>query len=236
MLEILYQDEDLVAINKPHGMLVHRSRIAADVHVFALQTLKDQLEQMVYPAHRIDRKTGGVLLFALTKEMDRSLQMAFAQNKIKKEYLALVRGFTNSQGQIDYPVKKENGVSQDALTNYQTLRTAEIDLPFGGHASSRYSLVLAKPETGRMHQLRKHFAHIAHPIIGDRPHGCNKQNKLWKETFKHDTMLLHARSLQFTHPVTQEDLLIEALPQPEFIRAMDILGIDHSGFSTDHSA
>lgn len=228
MLEVVYQDDDIVAVNKPHGMLVHRSRIAADVEVFALQTLKEQLGQMVYPAHRIDRKTGGVLLFARHKEMDRSLQMAFSENKIKKGYLALVRGYTDDQGQIDYALKKENGVMQEALTYYHTLKQAEIQLPFSGHPTSRYSLVLARPQTGRMHQLRKHFAHISHPIIGDRPHGCNKQNKLWKENFKHDTMLLHAQSLAFTHPVTQEELVIQASPQPEFIRAMNILAIDPS--------
>src|SRR5690606_41707491 len=97
MLQILYQDDDIIAVNKPHGMLVHRSPIAADVEVFALQTLKEQLGHMVYPAHRIDRKTGGVLLFARRKELDRDLQMLFAENKIEKQYWALVRGFTSDQ-------------------------------------------------------------------------------------------------------------------------------------------
>lgn len=226
MLEILYQDADLVAVNKPHGMLVHRSPIAADVSEFALQTLKEQLGHMVYPAHRIDRKTGGVLLFALHKEMDRSLQMMFAENRMQKQYLALLRGLTTPEGCIDYPLKKENGVVQQALTNYRTLAHAEIPLPLGKHPTSRYSLVVAQPETGRMHQLRKHFAHISHPIIGDRPHGCNKQNKLWKQTFQHDTMLLHAWSLRFTHPVTQKELFIQANPQPEFMRALAIAGLD----------
>ncbi|HIY74662.1 MAG TPA: pseudouridylate synthase [Candidatus Sphingobacterium stercorigallinarum] len=225
MLQILYQDDDIIAVNKPHGMLVHRSPIAADVEVFALQTLKEQLGHMVYPAHRIDRKTGGVLLFARRKELDRDLQMLFAENKIEKQYWALVRGFTSDHGKIDYPLKKENGVLQEALTYYETIQRAEIDLPFGKHRTSRYSLVVAKPQTGRMHQLRRHFAHISHPIIGDRPHGCNKQNKLWKETFSHDTMLLHARSLSFMHPATQQRIYIEASVLPEFSRALDLLNM-----------
>ncbi|MBV2227147.1 MAG: pseudouridylate synthase [Sphingobacterium mizutaii] len=225
MLEILFEDEDFVAINKPHGLLVHKSSIAADTSEFALQLLRDQIGKKVYPAHRLDRKTAGVLLFSLNKEMDSAIQTAFSQNLIKKEYLAVLRGHTDPEGTINYPLKKENGTIQEALTHYQTLATTEIDLPFGKFPTSRYSLVLAKPETGRMHQLRRHFAHIFHPIIGDRPHGCNKQNKLWKDTFQHDTMLLHAKSLAFSHPKTQENILIQAQIQPEFKRALGILNI-----------
>lgn len=225
MLEILFEDEDFVAINKPHGLLVHKSSIAADTSEFALQILRDQIGKKVYPAHRLDRKTAGVLLFSLNKEMDSAIQTAFSQNLIKKEYLAVLRGHTDPEGTIDYPLKKENGTIQEALTHYQTLATTEIDLPFGKFPTSRYSLVLAKPETGRMHQLRRHFAHIFHPIIGDRPHGCNKQNKLWKDTFQHDTMLLHAKSLAFSHPKTQENIFIQAQIQPEFERALGILNI-----------
>lgn len=225
MLEILFENEDFVAINKPHGLLVHKSSIAADTSEFALQILRDQIGKKVYPAHRLDRKTAGVLLFSLNKEMDSAIQTAFSQNLIKKEYLAVLRGHTDPEGTIDYPLKKENGTIQEALTHYQTLVTTEIDLPFGKFPTSRYSLVLAKPETGRMHQLRRHFAHIFHPIIGDRPHGCNKQNKLWKDTFQHDTMLLHAKSLAFSHPKTQENIFIQAQIQPEFERALGILNI-----------
>lgn len=226
MLEILFEDEDLIAINKPHGLLVHKSSIAADTSEFALQLLRDQIGKKVYPAHRLDRKTAGVLLFSLNKEMDSAIQTAFSQNLIKKEYLAVLRGHTEPEGTVDYPLKKENGTIQEALTHYKTLAKTEIDLPFGKFLTSRYSLVLAEPQTGRMHQLRKHFAHIFHPIIGDRPHGCNKQNKLWKDTFEHDTMLLHAKKIQFKHPRNQEDIIVEANVQPEFQRALDLLNIN----------
>ncbi len=226
MLEILFEDEDLIAINKPHGLLVHKSSIAADTSEFALQLLRDQIGKKVYPAHRLDRKTAGVLLFSLNKEMDSAIQTAFSQNLIKKEYLAVLRGHTEPEGTIDYPLKKENGTIQEALTHYKTLAQTEIDLPFGKFQTSRYSLVLAEPQTGRMHQLRRHFAHIFHPIIGDRPHGCNKQNKLWKDTFEHDTMLLHAKKIQFKHPINQQDIIIEANIQPEFQRALNLLNIN----------
>lgn len=224
MLDILFRDEYLIAINKPHGLLVHRSPIAADVEEFALQLLRDQIGQKVNPVHRLDRKTSGALLFAFDKKTEIEMQKQFAENKVKKVYLAIVRGHTDENGTIDYPLRKENGTFQDAFTTYQTLNQAELDVPFGKHLTSRYSLIEAAPATGRMHQLRKHFAHIFHPIIGDRTHGCNKQNKLFKEKWEMDTMLLHAQSLTFAHPVTQEIIIIQAPLQQEFVRVMKLMG------------
>jgi len=223
MLSILYQDEYLIGINKPHGLLVHRSSIAADAEEFALQLLRDQLNRHVYPAHRLDRKTGGVLLFALDKATEIAMQQQFAANEVHKTYLAIVRGHTPDSGEIDYPLRKDNGTLQDAFTAYTTLAKAELPVALGKHSTSRYSLVQAKPTTGRMHQLRKHFSHIFHPIIGDRTHGCNKQNKLFTETWEMNTMLLHAKNLQFNHPVTKQVITIEATIQPEFQRMMNLM-------------
>jgi tRNA pseudouridine65 synthase len=223
MLSIVYRDEHLIAINKPHGLLVHRSSIAADAVEFALQLLRDQISQAVNPVHRLDRKTGGVLLFAFNKEVEIAMQKQFSQNLVHKKYLAIVRGHTPDEQHIDYPLRKENGTLQDACTAYRTLKRAELDVPFGKHQTSRYSLVEAAPETGRMHQLRKHFSHIFHPIIGDRTHGCNKQNKLFKEKWAMDTMLLHASSLSFIHPVTGEGVYIQAPLQPAFQQTMDLM-------------
>lgn len=224
MLTILYQDDHLIAINKPHGLLVHRSSIAADVEEFALQMLRDQIDQHVFPAHRLDRKTGGVLLFALDKITEVAMQQQFAANMVHKSYLAIVRGHTPDSGEIDYALRKENGTLQDAFTAYTTLARCELPVALGKHPTSRYSLVLAKPTTGRMHQLRKHFSHIFHPIIGDRTHGCNKQNKLFTETWEMSTMLLHALTLEFNHPLSGEQVKIEAALQPEFLRMMDLMG------------
>ncbi|MCW8310992.1 pseudouridine synthase [Sphingobacterium thalpophilum] len=224
-LEILYQDDVIVAINKPHGLLVHRSSIARDTSEFALQLLRDQLGQTVYPAHRLDRKTGGVLLFSLNKETDQYLQKSFQEHQIDKKYLAILRGFAPTDGVIDYPLKKENGTLQDAKTTFRLLANSELPVPFGKFPTSRYSLVEANPLTGRMHQLRRHFAHIFYPIIGDRPHGCNKQNKFWKETYQMDTMLLHASQLTFKHPLSNHMIHIKAPLQADFQRVLDILDI-----------
>lgn len=224
MLEIIYQDEDLVAINKPHGLLVHRSSIANDAKEFALQLLKEQIGRYVSPVHRLDRKTSGLLLFALNKDVERQMHQKFMNGEIHKEYLAIVRGYAPDEQEIDYPLAKENGTMQEAFTKFVTLQRAELAIPLGKHPTSRYSLVEATPTTGRMHQLRRHFAHIFYPIIGDRKHGCNKQNRFFKEQWGMTTMLLHASNLKFTHPVTNEEIDISAPVQTEFRRVMDLMG------------
>ncbi len=233
LLDIIFRDDDLIAINKPHGLLVHRSPIAADAKEFALQLLRDQLDRRVFPVHRLDRKTGGVLLFALSKDVEKLMQQQFQENLVEKKYLAIVRGHTPGEQEIDYPLRKENGTLQEALTKYKTLAQAELDVPLGNHPTSRYSLVEANPATGRMHQLRKHFAHIFHPIIGDRTHGCNKQNKLFKERWGLNTMLLHAAQLSFVHPVTNMPVHIEAPMQEEFLRMMKIMEWEENAFNSN---
>ena len=222
-LPVVYQSPDLVAINKPHGLLVHRSPIASDASEFAVQLLRDQLGQRVYPVHRLDRKTGGVLLFALTEAMNSAMQIQFAEGSVHKTYIAIVRGYTPDEQTIDYPLRRDDGLVQDAVTHLKTIQRTEVPLPSGKHATSRYSLVELTPTTGRMHQLRKHMAHILHPIIGDRPHGCNKQNKLFKENFGMNTMLLHAQQIEFDYPQTLERIVISAPWQDEFGRMMRAL-------------
>ena len=230
MLPILFQDEYLVAINKPHGLLVHRSPIAGDVHEFAVQILRNQLNQKVFPVHRLDRKTSGVLLFALDDPTNRAMQIQFAEGAVTKTYLAIVRGYTENVFEIDYPLRRDDerggGVIQDAFTRGRTLARTEVDIPLGKHASSRYSLVELTPTTGRMHQLRKHMAHIFHPIIGDRPHGCNKQNRMFKEKFEMHSMLLHAKEIEFQHPVSKLPQTIAAPVSDEFQRMLDTLDLN----------
>jgi tRNA pseudouridine65 synthase len=225
ILDIVYRDQYLAAINKPHGLLVHRSPIAKDADRFAVQLLRDQVGHQVFPVHRLDRKTGGVLLFALTPGMHGILSGLFRDSKVKKTYLAIVRGHTEDCGTIDYPLRNERGKVQEAVTHYTTLSRTEIPYALENHPTQRYSLVEARPETGRMHQLRKHFSHIFHPIIGDRPHGCNKQNRFFKTQFSMDTLLLHALRLEFTHPEGGQQVKISAPLQAEFERMLEVLGV-----------
>ncbi len=226
-LEIIYRDDNLIAINKPHGLLVHRSEYSGIADEYAVQKLRNQLGQRVHPCHRIDRKTGGVLLFSLNSEYNSLMQQQFATNEIKKKYLAIVRGFTEDSGIIDYPLTNDSGKTQEAITEYKTLQRAELNIPFGKFETSRYSLVEVFPQTGRMHQIRKHFAHILHPIIGDRPHGCNKQNRMFKEKFNMTTMMLHAQEISFKYPATNEEIKIQADLQSEFQRMIQMMGWEY---------
>lgn len=227
-LEIIYDDGQLIAINKPHGLLVHTTNAAAGETINALRLLRNQTGQRVFPAHRLDRKTAGVLLFAFDKSINSQMQQQFMNHEVAKTYHAVVRGYTGDSGTIDYPVADRNGMLKDAITLYRTLERIEIPVVYGKFQTSRYSLVEIKPLTGRLHQIRKHFAHILHPIIGDRPHGCNKQNRFFLEKWNHSDMLLHARSLQLRHPSTNSTIEIVAGYQQNFMRIMEILGLNRT--------
>ena len=225
-LQILYQDEYLVAVNKPYGYLTHKSAIDPYAKEIVLQTLRDQIQQSVYPAHRLDRKTTGVLLFALNPVVHQTLAKGFQEGEMLKRYWAVVRGFVPEAGTIDYPLMNDNGKLQQAVSHYIPLQQTEMPWPLGKHPTSRYTLLELTPETGRMHQLRRHLSHVFHPIIGDRPHGCNKQNRFFKEQWQYSEMLLHARHLAFRHPIHQEATIrIDAPLFSEYERMLAILSI-----------
>ncbi len=225
-LPIIYRDEHLVIINKPHGLLVHRSPIAADVTEFALQKLRDQIDQKVYLVHRLDRKTSGVLVFALSPQVNSILGKDFRDRKVYKTYKAIVRGWIlEDEGTIDYDLKNEKGTTQSAVTRYRCMSRIELPVPYDRYQTSRYTIVELYPETGRMHQIRRHLNHIRYPIIGDRPYGCSKQNKLWKEKWQMTSMMLHAHKLRFVHPITKIEMEIVADMSNEMRRVISIL--DH---------
>ena len=221
MLEILYQDEVLVAVNKPAGMLVHRSWLDRHETQFVMQTLRDQIGQRVYPIHRLDRPTSGVLLFALNSEIANLLCLQFEQKQIEKQYLAVVRGYVTGHGEIDYPLKVQldkiadkfsqpDKAPQSAVTFYEGLQTVEMPYGVGRYATSRYSLVRLIPQTGRKHQLRRHMKHIFHPILGDTQYGDLHQNRALMEHTGCARLLLHAEKLTFVHPLTQRPMTIQA--------------------------
>ena len=214
-LPILFQDAQYVAINKPNGLLVHRTRMAEENKTFALQLLRDQLGKRVYPLHRLDRPTSGVLLFGLSKESAQLLMPSFEERQVEKTYLAIVRGFVKEQETIEYALKEEKYKEpQYALTTYKRIADIELPIPVGRYQTARYSLVEAKPYTGRMHQIRKHFAHISHYIVGDKKHGDWRHNKMFAENLDTPYLLLHAYSLLFKHPDTNQMMHIEA-PIPD---------------------
>ena len=220
-LEILYQDEYLVAINKPSGLLVHKSPIDKHETQFALQLVRDQIGQYVYPIHRLDKPTSGVLLFALNAQMAQTMSLLFRSSKVHKEYIAVVRGFTEDESLIDYPLKqmldtkeqKKKGITkevQEAQTAYERLATVELPFPVSRYPVARYSLVKLFPKTGRKHQLRRHMKHIFHPIVGDTKHGRGEHNTLFREKYECHRLLLHSNRVSFNHPIRKEKLVIDA--------------------------
>jgi tRNA pseudouridine65 synthase len=225
MLEIIYEDDVLIAINKPHGLFVHRTKLDKEATEFAIQLLRDMIGQRVYPAHRLDRKTAGVLLFTKDQASQSLMNAMFRNKEVHKTYLAIVRGYTDDAGTIDYPLISEKGTEQDAITHFKTLSRGEIPVSSGKFPTSRYSLVEVNPETGRMHQIRRHMSHIFHPIIADRPHGCNKQNRFFLQQFEMDTMMLHASEVRFIHPLSGKALHIQANIHDEFTRMLQTLNL-----------
>jgi tRNA pseudouridine65 synthase len=223
VLEIIYEDAHYVAINKPNGLLVHRTRIAEEKKEFALQLLRDQLGYRLYTVHRLDRGTSGVLLFAKTVEAAAPVMKAFEEREPEKTYFAIVRGYAPEADTIDNPIRPDKDhqhkAPQDAVTHYSRLATVELPIPVGRYPASRYSLVRIKPQTGRMHQIRKHFAHIRHYIVGDKRHGDWRHNKMFLEELQSQYLLLHAVELQFRHPFTGEMLSIKA-QMPENLRRL----------------
>ncbi|MGB5452178.1 MAG: pseudouridine synthase [Sedimenticolaceae bacterium] len=212
-LEILYRDRHYVAIDKPPGLLVHRSPISRD-RIFALQTLRDQLGQRVYPVHRLDRATSGVLIFGLSAESARRLAEQFEARLVDKVYLAVARGWVDESGLIDHPVADDegNGVAQAARTQYRRVATIELPFAVDRYPSARYSLVSVTPETGRRQQIRKHFKHISHHLIGDTTHGNGKHNHLFRSRYGIHRLLLMSRHLGFIHPYEETRVMITAKP------------------------
>ncbi len=233
-LPILYQDEHLVAVHKPSGLLVHRSPIDRQETRFALQTVRNQLGRHVYGVHRLDKGTSGILLFALSPEAGRTLSQAFEAQQVDKRYLAVVRGWPDAQGEIDYPLSRQPderepgpvtpAPPQSAHSSYQRLATVELPVAVERYPSSRYALLALTPHTGRRHQLRRHLKHISHPIIGDATHGRGRHNRMFAERFAVNRLLLAATGLRLPHPVSGETLTLHCPPSAEFLYVLTELG------------
>ncbi len=219
MIEILYQDDALIAVNKPAGLAVHRSKMVGNAEEFLIDRLREKLGGNVYLAHRLDRATSGVLLIARSSEMAAALGEQFMGRSVRKQYLAVVRGWPEpEEALIDYalPGSRETGPRREASTRYQRLATIEVPIELGRYPQQRYALVQAEPLTGRFRQIRKHLAHIHHPVIGDCQHGRGDHNRLYKQYFGCHRMLLHARRLQFAHPLDGRPMVIDAALDREY--------------------
>ena len=211
-LRILYRDDRIVAVHKPSGMYTHRNEWTRPEDSIALQTLRDQLGCYVYPVHRLDRATSGVLLFALDAEMARDLGAMFAERRVQKTYFAVVRGYTADTGEVDHAINDPVRGLQSALTLYMTLARVELSVAVGRYPTARYSLVQLLPRTGRRHQLRRHLRDLNHPIVGDTQHGDRYHNHFFRDELKIPGLLLCAAGLKLEHPFGGEGLRVTTAP------------------------
>lgn len=234
-LSLCYRDAQLVVIDKPPGLLVHRTALDRHETRFAVQLLRDQIGQRVTPVHRLDRGTSGVLVFALDAETTRTLSAEFATQRVHKTYLAVVRGWPAEQGTIDHPLQRQpddaewqdaraENRPQEAVTHWRRLATVELPLANDRHPTSRYALLELTPETGRRHQIRRHLKHIAHPIIGDATYGKGAHNRAFAAHTGCARLLLHCAGMRFTHPATGDALHMTAPLSGDFQQLLHTLG------------
>ena len=234
-LPIIYRDEQLIAINKPAGLLVHRTVLDRRETRFAVQLLRDQIGQHVHPVHRLDRGTSGVLLFALDRAIGRDLSAQFEAQQVAKTYLAIVRGHPPEGGRIDHALTRQYddyefrnpasvAAAQDAITDFRRLAVTELAQRVDRYPTSRYALLELSPLTGRRHQLRRHLKHLAHPIIGDATYGKGRHNRLFQELFGSHRLLLACLEMRLAHPVSGLPLTLRAPLAADFVDVIDKLG------------
>lgn len=209
VLDLIYEDEFVIAVNKPNNVLVHHAKHSRNVadELSLLQLIENQFNLKVYPIHRLDRKTSGIILLAKQKEFVSKFQELFTENAIQKTYYGIVRGFSPETKTIDSPVKgRDAKTHKEALTLLKTLNNITLEIPVKPYDTSRYSLVELSPKTGRMHQLRVHMNKISHPLIGDPKYGDKNHNLMFEDELHCDKLFLHAGKLDFQHPFSQENL------------------------------
>ena len=235
-MTVLYRDDAVVAVSKPAGLLVHRTGLDAGETQFALQRVRDQIGQPVWPVHRLDKGTSGVLLMALNPVAAAALGQAFEQvGTVRKRYVAWVRGWpAQDQWVVDHPLRRiDDGLrpgagtagtggrarpapAQAAVTRMATLARAQLPLPYADHPSTRVALLALEPLTGRRHQLRRHLKHVAHPLLGDATHGKGPLNRAVAAHLGLGRLWLHAQVLEVPHPVTGQPLRLTDPPGPEW--------------------
>ena len=221
-LHVLHADAAIVAIDKPAGLLVHRSSLDAHETRSAAELLRAQLGVPVWLLHRLDKATSGVLAFGLDAQTASALGEGFVSGLVRKRYLALVRGWPPAEGEIDYALARDPELPSagqprlPAVTRYRTRTRFEWPFPDGRHATSRYALVEVEPLSGRRHQIRRHFKHIAHPLVGDTTHGKGAHNRAVAQWLVATRLWLHATRIELPASARGPALVIESAPGVEW--------------------
>ncbi len=200
-VHICYTDDHFVVVNKPSGILVHKTNMDINEKVTLMQILEEQLGRRVYPVHRLDKGTSGTNIFSFDSETSDYFRRAFIEKHIEKTYYAICRGWLEEEVLVDHPVYTSTLINKaEAITRITPIATTEIDVAVGPYEKSRYTLVKASPQTGRWHQIRQHCSHLRHPIIKDGRHGDYRHNRMFQERYNIHTVLLHAGTICFEHP------------------------------------
>ncbi len=239
-LSILFEDDYLIAVDKPSGLLVHPSWISKPDEPTLMGLLKEHYRSdKLHTIHRLDRATSGVMLVGKEVESSKALQAQFQARGVKKQYECLVRGwFSEPQGRIDHPLvpkydkfadplASQDKEAKEAVTDYQLLDQCELDIPVGRYSTARYSRVACSPHSGRKHQIRRHMKHLLHPIVGDTKYGEGRHNRMFRDQFNLHRLVLMARSIEFTHPVTENRLTIHADIPSEIVQLYNALGLNN---------
>ncbi|SNR15757.1 pseudouridine synthase [Tenacibaculum jejuense] len=212
-VEIIYEDDFCLVVTKPNDVVVHHAYHSRNVREedSLLQLLDQQFQQKFYPVHRLDRRTSGIIILTKETQYVAKFQQLFTDNQIQKKYLGVVRGFAPETRVIDSPVKgKDSNVHKEAETHLKTLQNITLNIPVKPYDTSRYSLVELSPKTGRLHQLRIHMNKISHPLLGDGKYGDKNHNAMFENNFDWSNLFLHAISLEFVHPFTEEKLYLKS--------------------------
>ena len=227
---LLFRDESLVVLNKPAGIPMHPSRILAGQPDTLLAQARELAGHWVFLVHRLDRPVSGAVVMAADRETQALLGHQFEERTVKKCYLAVVRGWQESTGKISHALlpprddRKPGSIAREAITGFETIAQAELNIPIGPYQTARYSLLALFPETGRRHQLRRHMKHISHPMIGDTSYGRGEHNRLFREHFNCSRLLLHSWDVSFEHPGNGQTLCVHAPLDDDFQSIIDRFG------------
>jgi len=227
-LDFLHVDDDLLAVNKPAALAVHRSRLVGADDDYLMDRLRLQVEGPLHAVHRLDRATSGVLLVARAAVAAAELGRQLMARSVTKTYLAVVRGWPAEQGEIDYPLSGSSlqGEAKPALTRWRRLATIEVPIAQGRYDQQRYALLEIRPETGRYRQIRRHFHHVSHHLLGDTSHGRGDHNRLIRQHYGVHRLMLHAWRIEVRHPSTGEPLRLEAPLDAAWQRLLGAFGWD----------
>lgn len=217
-LQILHRGADLVVVDKPAGLLTHRTELAPDRDV-AMTRVRDALGTWVWPVHRLDRGTSGVLVFALSEARARALRSEFDRGSIEKIYVAIARGTSPEHVIVDHPVPRSEGAERvPAVTELRRL-----------YAGAYFSVVEARPRTGRFHQIRRHLSHIRHPLACDSNYGTGWFNRKIRAETGLARLALHAASI--TLPTAEGPLTVVAPLAADLLRAFEALAVPTASFT-----